>query len=138
LATARHAEDRVGAQPALVLGAVDLDHRGVDGLLLGGVEAQEAFGKFAVHGGHGLQHALAHVAALVAVALFHGLVDAGRRARGHRGAALRAVLQRDVDLDGGVAPAVEDLAGVDVDDGAHGRSLGVRSRWTVSTGACGR
>ena len=44
---------------------------------------------------------------------------AGRGARRHGGAADRAVLQHDVDLDGGIAAAVEDFAADDVDDGGH-------------------
>ena len=58
--------------------------------------------------------------ALVAVAQLDRLVRAGRGARRHRRAAHAAVLQRDVDLDRRIAAAVEDLAGVDVDDRGHG------------------
>ncbi|EAU43788.1 probable phosphopyruvate hydratase [Salipiger bermudensis HTCC2601] len=114
------AENGVGAETALVVGAVELDHRAVDGFLLGGVEAHQRLGDLAVDRGHGIEHALAHVAALVAVAALMRLVHAGRGTRGHGGAAQRAVFQHDVDLDRGVATAVEDLAGVNVDDGAHG------------------
>ena len=67
-----------------------------------------------------LKHALAHVACLVAVALFHRLMRAGRGARGDGGTAHGAVFKDHVHLDGGVAAAVEDLARVDVDDRAHG------------------
>ncbi len=116
------AEDRVGAQPALVVGAVEFDHRQVDADLFRRVEAQKRLGDLAVDARHGFQHALALVARVVAVTPFDRLVGAGGGARGHRGAAQRAVLQRDVDLDRGVAAAVEDLAGVNVDDGAHGAS----------------
>ena len=48
---------------------------------------------------------------------------AGRGARRHRGAAEAAVFQRHVDLDRRIAAAVEDLAGVDVDDRGHGAVL---------------
>ena len=76
----------------------------------------------AVDGVDGLQHALAEIALLVAVAQLHRLVRAGRGARGHRRAAARAILQHHIDLDGRIAAAVEDLAADDVDDGGHGAS----------------
>ncbi len=55
-------------------------------------------------------------------------MGAGGGAGRHRGAAERAIFQHDVDLDGGIAPAVEDFAADDVDDGGHDvhfRSLGL-------------
>ena len=64
-----------------------------------------------------LEHALAAVARLVAVAQLDRLVGAGRRARRHGRPADRAVGEDDVDLDRRVAARVEDLARVDdVDD----------------------
>jgi hypothetical protein len=66
-----------------------------------------------------LQHALAEVARLVAVAQLDGLARAGGGARGHGRAAHGAGLQQHVAFDGGVAAAVEDLAADDVDDGTH-------------------
>ena len=74
-----------------------------------------------------LQHALAEVALLVAVAQLDGLVRSRRGAGGHAGAAQRAVLEDDIHLDGRVAAAVQDLAADDIDDGGHGSVL-------VSTG----
>ena len=70
--------------------------------------------------GHRLQHALAEVALLVAVAELHRLALAGRGAGGDRGAAQGAALEHDLHLDGGVAAAVQDLAGEDGIDGRHG------------------
>ena len=67
-----------------------------------------------------LQHALAAVAALVAVAQFHRFAGAGRSAGRHGGPAHGAVLEHHVDLDRRIAAAVEDFAGDDVDDGGHG------------------
>ena len=55
----------------------------------------------------------------VLVAELERLVLAGGRAAGHGGSAERAVVQRDVDLDGGVATGVEDHAGVDLVDAGH-------------------
>src|SRR5690606_13509104 len=69
--------------------------------------------------GHRLLHALAEVALGIAVAQLVGFVLTGARARRDRGAAEVAELGLDLDLDGGVASAVEDLAGVNGDDRAH-------------------
>ena len=66
-----------------------------------------------------LADALAQPARLVPVAFFDRLMGAGRRARRHRRAAEAAVLQRHLDLHRRVAPAVEDLAGVDVENRGH-------------------
>ena len=111
------AEDRVGAQLALVLGAVGGDQGGVEGALLGGVHADGGLGERAVDVGHRLRDTLAQVALLVAVAELDRLVGAGAGPRGHGGPAERAVGQDDVDLDGRVAPAVEDLASEHRGDG---------------------
>ena len=71
-----------------------------------------------------LQHALAAVAALVAVAQLDRLVGAGGGARGHGGAAEGAVSRVDIDLDGRIAAAVENFARVDVGDHRHGKPRG--------------
>ena len=63
-------------------------------------------------------HALAEVA-VAAVAQLDGLVLAGRGARRDRGAADGPAVEFDLDLHGGVAAGVEDLAADDVDDFAH-------------------
>ena len=62
-------------------------------------------------------HPLAEVLGLVAVAKFPGLVDAGAGPAGDRRAAEGAIGQLDVDFDGGVSAAIEDLPGVDVNNG---------------------
>ena len=100
--------------------AVNLDHRRVNLALVFGVEPDQLLAQFVVHGGDSLQHALAEIAALVAVAQFNRLVRAGAGARGHCGAAETAILQQHINLHRRVAPAVEDFAGVDVDDLGHG------------------
>ena len=66
-----------------------------------------------------LLHALAAVA-LAAVAQLDRLEGAGGRAGGDRCAADGAVVEGDLDLDGGVASRVEDLASADCLDGRHG------------------
>ena len=117
----RDAEDGVGAEPALVLRAVELDQRLVDLDLVLRLHAADRVEDLAVHGLERLLHALAEVARLVAVAQLDRLVRAGRGAGGNGGAAERAVLQRHIDLDGRIAAAVEDFAADDVDDGGHAR-----------------
>ena len=106
------------------MGAVEFDHGLVDGHLVLGVHAGQGLVNRRVDALYGLEHALAAVAGLVAVAQFDRFVGAGGGARGHGGAAERAVLQHDFDLDRGIAPAVEDFAGADVENGGHGSSSG--------------
>ena len=120
----RHAENGVGAEPALVRRAVELDHDLVDLDLLLDVHVAERFEDLAVDGGDRLLHALAEIARLVAVAQFDRLMRAGGGAGRHRRAAHRAVLQHHVDLDGGIAAAIENFAADDVDDGGHGCLFG--------------
>ena len=85
-----------------------------------GVAADGHLGQRAVDVGHGLGHAFAAVALLVAVAQLDRLVDSRAGPRGNRGPAERAVGQDHIDLDGRVAAAVENLAP------AH---LGDRRNW---------
>ena len=65
-----------------------------------------------------VQDALAAVARTVAVAQLDGLVRAGRGAGRHGGDAERAVLQPYLRFQRGVAAGIQDLAGVNVYDGA--------------------
>ncbi len=117
----RDAEDRVGAEAALVGGAVELDHLRVEPALVGRVEPCKRRGDLAVDVGDRLRDALAGPG-LAAVAQLDRLELAGRGAGGHRGQAARAGAEADFDLDGRVAARVEDLAGVNRDDGAHLRA----------------
>ena len=126
------AEQRVGAEPALVRGAVELDHRPVERALLGGAGAGQRRGDLAVDVGDRAGDALAGPA-LAAVAQLDRLELAGRGARGDRGEAAGAGLQRDLDLDGRVAARVEDLARVDGGDGAHGGASLFRRRTAALT-----
>ena len=66
--------------------------------------------------GDGLQHALAEVAVLVAVAEFAGFVFAGGGAGGDGGAAEGAAFEEDVDFDGGIAAGIDDFAAGDFPD----------------------
>ncbi len=83
----RNGQDRVGAQLAFVRRAIERNHGLVDQPLIGGIHAFELGSDHGLNVGYCLQHALAQVVALVAVAQFHGFVLAGRSARGHNGAA---------------------------------------------------
>ena len=100
------AQDGVGTQAGLVGGAVQVDQGLVDGGLIQDIHADQALGDLGVDVLHSLFHALAVVAALVAVPQLAGLIDAGGSAGGHGGAAHSAVLQIDLHFHSGVAPAV--------------------------------
>ena len=115
----RNTQNCVGAEPALVLGAVELDEGGVDAALVLGVHAGKRVENLAVDAVDSLGDALAEVARLVSVTQLDCLVRTRRGARGHTRTAERAVLEHDVDLHRRVAAAVEDLAADDVDDGGH-------------------
>ena len=110
----RHAQNGVGAQVLLVLGAVELDHAVVERDLIDGVHAAQFVGQLGVDVVDGLENPLAEILRLVAVAELQGLVDAGAGPAGDGGAAERAVGQFHVDLDGGIAAAIENLSGANV------------------------
>jgi hypothetical protein len=114
-----YAEDGVGAQLALVLGAVELDHGAVYLHLIQGVQAFDFTGDDVVHVFYGFQNAFAHVTAFVAVTKFHGFVFAGGCAAGNCGTAETAVFEDYVNFNGGVSPGVEDFAGLNVFDQTH-------------------
>ena len=75
----------------------------------------------------GLEHALAAVAVLVAVAQLQRLVRAGGCAGRHRRAPERAVFQHHFHFHGGVAARIQNLAGLDRFDVRHGYLLVVAS-----------
>ena len=118
----RDAEDRVRAEPALVVGSVELDEHPVEAVLVGRVAAAGGCSDLTLDVRHRPGHALAAVR-VAAVPQLDGLVDTGGGTRGHRRAAERTRLEPDVDLDGRVPARVEDLAGMDVLDRAHCISL---------------
>ena len=82
------------------------------------VEADDGFGDFAVHVFHGAGHALALVAALVAVTHFEGFAAAGGGAGRHGGAADVTGFETDFHFNSGIAAGVENLAGPYGSDGA--------------------
>ncbi len=117
----RHAEDRIGAEPPLVGRPVEVDHHAVDTRLVLRIHPGQQVEDLAVHRVDRAQHPLAAIALLVAIAQLDRLMRPGRRSGRHRSAAESAALQGDVDFDGGVAAAVEDLAAMDIDDCGHFR-----------------
>ena len=114
-----HGQHGVGAQAAFVLGTVEVDQGLVQKGLLGGVQTQHGFADLGVDVFNGLEHPLAQVAALVAVAHFNGFAATGGGARRHSGPAHHARFEQHVAFDGGVAAAVKNLATYDVNDSAH-------------------
>mmetsp|Transcript_11880 Transcript_11880/g.49771 ORF Transcript_11880/g.49771 Transcript_11880/m.49771 type:complete len:561 (+) Transcript_11880:77-1759(+) len=131
-----HREDRVGAELALVLGAVELDHEVVDGLLIRGVLADERGRDDGVDVLDSLRDALAHPLGLVAVAELDRLVDArGGAGGGH--SAEHALVRVDVRLDRGVAAGVENLAADDLGDGGGRLLLQVLSHEGDGLGSLG-
>ena len=115
----RHAENGVGAEPLLVLGAVEIAQGLIEPALIGGIEAFERLADLAVDRRDRLLHALAAIAG-AAVPELVGLMRAGRGAGRHRGAAVMAALEHHIDLDGRVAAAVENFPADDGGDGGHG------------------
>ena len=89
----RHGQNRVRAQPAFVLRAVEFDHSAVEPALVEDVPVGQGFGDFTVDVLDRLEHAFAQEAVGVAVAQFDGLVLARGCAAGNNGTPHRAVDQ---------------------------------------------
>jgi len=115
----RHAEDGVGAEPRLVLGAIELDHAAIDRGLRARIRPDERALEHGIDVLDRFQHALTAVARPVPVAQLDRLARAGRCARGHGGAAQRTGVEDHIHLDRGVAARVEDLASAYISDAAH-------------------
>ena len=117
----RDAENGVGAELGFGGGPVEREHGAIDADLVERVLADERWRNLGFDVGDGVEHALAEVAFLVAVAQFEGFVLAGGGAGGHGGAAERAGGEADIDFNRGIATGVEDFAGGDCCDGCvHG------------------
>ena len=129
----RDAENGVGAEPRLVVGAVERDHRLVDLQLIFGLEAGNGVENVAIDRLDGFEDALSAEPSLVAVAQFDRLARAGRSARRNRGSSHRAVFQHDIHLDRWIAAAIQDFAPDDVHDRSHFRLHGCRD-WLGSYG----
>ena len=116
---ARNGQDRVGAEAALVLAAVEIDHGSVDKRLLGNVKPHDRFADLGVDVLYRLGHALATVAVGIAIAQLDCLLGASRRARWYCGAAADPGFQNDIGFDRRVAARVENFASDDIDDCTH-------------------
>jgi hypothetical protein len=115
------AEQRVGTEPGLVAGSVELDQAPVERRLLAeaaDVEAPQRARDLAQHVPDRPSHALAAVA-LLAIAQLQRFAAAGRRPGRHRRAAALARVEQDFDLDGRVAARVKDLARSESLDSTH-------------------
>jgi len=106
----RDAEDGVRAAAGLVLGAVGGDEDLVDDALLTGIHPLDRGAELVDDGGDGLQHALAAVAALVAVAQLVRLERAGGCAGGDGRPLDDSVVEEHLHFDGRVATRIQDLA----------------------------
>ena len=71
----------------------------------------------------GLLHTLTEIKRLVAVAELPRFVHAGACAARHRGCADRAIIERNVDFNRGIATAIENLPRVNVNYRTHGDHL---------------
>ncbi len=116
----RNAKDRVRAKLLLVGRAVELDHSLVDFDLVHGIHANQLVGQDFIHVCNRFQHAFAEEMRLIVVAELARFVLTGAGAAGHGGGADRVVVERDIDFNGRVAAAIEDLPSVDINDHAHG------------------
>ena len=115
----RYGQHGVCPEAGFVLGAIQIDQHLVDEGLLAGIQAHKGLGDFGVDVLHSLQHALAQVAALVAIAQFNGLTRAGGCATGHRGAAHDTAFQQHIALDRGIATAIDHFTANQVNDCCH-------------------
>jgi hypothetical protein len=118
----RDTEDRIGAESGLVGRAVQLQQGAIYGRLLGRVHALDLGRNGLDHVLHGAADTLAEIARRVAVAQLHRLALAGGRPGGDHGAAEGARFEPHLDLHGGIAAGIEDLARVERAD------LGQRAR----------
>src|SRR6185312_7645599 len=109
----RDSQNRVGAQLALVLRAVDGDHRCIDQALVGRVHSLELRGDKAFDVLDCLQNALAEIVLLSAIAQLDSLVLTGGSATWDRSATAGSIFEYNVGFDGWVAAAVQNFACVD-------------------------
>ena len=72
-----HGENCIGAEFGLVVGAIGGNHGGIQLALGGGIAPQQQAADRAVDIGHRLQHALAQIAGIIAVAQLQRLTRAG-------------------------------------------------------------
>ena len=116
----RDAQNRVRTQTALILGAVHFDHNRINCGLFSGVKPNQRVGQFAIDARDRLLNTFAHIARFIAIAHLNRLIGACGCTRRHSRAAQGAIFEDYIHLNGGVATAVENFAGVNINDGGHG------------------
>jgi len=106
----RHPEDRVGAEPALVRCAVEVNEHLVDQALLGRVVANQLRHDVVLDRDDRIENAFAAIP-VAAVTFLYRFECTRRRATGHGRTRDGAVVEHHLDLDGRVAAGVENLPG---------------------------
>src|SRR5450432_1874619 len=114
----RDAEDRVGTELRLVGRAVEVDQLCVEKPLLARFVADDLRRDVIDDRAHRVLDALAAIA-FVAIAKLDRLERASRCAAGHRGPCDRAVVEKNLDFDGGIASRIEDFTSPKGFDGGH-------------------
>ncbi len=133
----RHGQQRVRAQPALGVGAVERNHLGVDTGLIARIAAEQGLFEHRVDVLDSLQDSLAPVALLVAIPQLDGLTRAGGRSRRDRGATEDTGIENDVGLDRRVAAGIDDFAAADIGNSAHDLSIPRQQRFFEGPGLHG-
>ena len=116
-------EDGVGAELALVVGSVELEHAVINGVDVSDVHTDEVGSNNGLDVVDGLGHSLA-VVGLASIAELDSLVNTSGSSAGNRGGE-ESVLGLDVDLDGGVTTRIDDSSGVDGRDGGSSTGEGL-------------
>src|SRR5690625_7842650 len=101
------------AEATVVRGPIELDHRPIDGDLVGSVKAEEFGADDLIHILDGLEYAHSAVAVGVTIAELDRLDLACRGATRDRGHSVGPTLEEDLRLDGGVTPGIDDLSRCD-------------------------
>ena len=109
-------QNGIGAQFALRLGAVEVEHDAIDRELIQGVHPFQFREDLFRHVLDRLGYAFAQVTFLVTVAQLECFVLAGARSGRNRGAPHRAPGQDDIDFHSWVPTRIEDLARFDLRD----------------------
>jgi len=112
----RDAEDSVGAQLALVVGAVEFEHKLINFLLLGNILTNERRRNDVINIGNSLKDTLAQEAAFIVVSQLKCFIDTSRSTAGHSSAEETA-LGHYFYLNRRIATAVQDLTSVNRLDG---------------------
>jgi hypothetical protein len=132
----RYTKDRIRPKAALVISAIKFEKDSINVTLIKGIETDKGVVDLVVDMGNSIKHTFTHVAGF-AIAQFNGLKRAGRCTRGNYRSTIRTRFEDDLNLDGRVTAAVEDLAAGDVFDNAHGiggsSSMGLGWKFSTST-----